>query len=77
MGKTERGEEIQPVFEEKRRRRMAACPNLHPLLFSSSPSPLSSLYTAQGVGGAGSTTNGYCSNGLKNNFVCQLLRFPM
>jgi len=49
----ERGEEIQPVFEEKRRRRMAACPNLHPLLFSSSPSPLSSLYTAQGVGGAG------------------------
>ena len=55
LGKTERGEEIQPVFEEERRRRMAACPNLHPLLFSSLPLPLPSLLwiTAQGVGGTG------------------------
>jgi hypothetical protein len=53
LGKMERGEEIQPVFEEERRRRTAACPNLPSLLFSSSPSPLSSFDQAHGVGGTG------------------------
>ena len=43
MGKMERGKKSQPVFEEERRRWTAACPNLPSLLFSSSPSSLSSL----------------------------------
>ena len=51
MGKTERAEEIQPVFEEEWRRRRAACPNLPSLPFSSSPSLL--LMTAQGVAAQG------------------------
>ena len=55
LRKTERGEEIQLIFEEERRRRTAACPNLPSLLFSSLSLPLPSLLwiTAQGVGGAG------------------------
>ena len=49
MGKMERGEEIQPVFEEERRRALIF------RLFSSLPLPLPSLLwiTAQGVGGVG------------------------
>ena len=74
MGKTERGEEILLVFGGEQQRRTAACPNLPPLLFSFSPSPLSilDLVTAR-TGGTGRgaslgfwrgsyTVHGYCSS---------------
>jgi len=43
MGKTERGEEFQPVFGEERRGSTKTCPSFPSLLFSSSPSTLSVL----------------------------------
>jgi len=56
MGKTERGEEFQPVFGEERRGSTKTCPSFPSLLYSSllfSSSPLSFLDLVTAKGGAG------------------------